>query len=120
MDNPIFHCDKCDSDVVTVDGVDEHTCVPVSRAKRLAAIVERRWQQERLSEEEKDRRVERFATFVDKYSSAQTSEKRIQELRTALRWLLDSIPHHEGDDNLTEPIQLARKVLQEEDNADSY
>lgn len=36
---------------------------------------------------------------------------KVRELQDALRWLLDSIPHLEGDDNLTEPIAKANSAL---------
>lgn len=33
------------------------------------------------------------------------------ELYEALVWLISSIPHHEGDDNLTEPLAAAESAL---------
>jgi hypothetical protein len=39
------------------------------------------------------------------------AESHMNALEKSLRWLLDSIPMHEGDDNLTEPIALAESLL---------
>ena len=47
----------------------------------------------------------------DAESEARALKLRLNELYKALQWLIESIPEYEGDDNLTEPMQNAKRLL---------